>query len=272
MWENHRVIDQHIDHEIDRLADQCTDSVKSMLGSQAKRYFRGEISFDEANLATMRHSHIRPLLKELQQLLGMTDHPLPVPAESLSSKRSGRKSAGWTAAEDLRLLLAVARFGAKEWRWISAFVGAGRTPGQCNQRWSRTIDPAITHGPWEEEEDQKLLRAVRGIGDANWCQVAKMLTGRTDLQCRYRYLQLVKRTTLGTAIIPDQVPSSEETKHRWNSISMASFTKMDSLPVAPPAPILPYYLEASLTRREDSLDECLHRVPPLLFTRQLNPA
>jgi hypothetical protein len=32
--------------------------------------------------------------------------------------------------------------------------------------------------------------------------------------------------------------------------------------------MLPYYLESSLTPREDGAQECLHRVPPLLFCRK----
>jgi hypothetical protein len=267
MWANRAVIEQHIDREIDHLGDQC--SAKALLASQAKRYFRGEITFDEAHLEFASHPPAITLLKQLQQVLDMTNHPLPAFRESLSSNQSRRRPVGWTTAEDLRLLAAVARIGAKDWRWISAFVGAGRTPGQCNQRWSRTINPAISHGPWEDEEDQKLLTAVKTFGHANWCQIAKTLPGRTDLQCRYHYRQLTRRMQIAESV---DVPSPNSPEDRQDPKSMTAVTEMDALPPARPPPMLPYYLEASLTPRENPSNECLHRVPPLLFARNVNSA
>jgi hypothetical protein len=38
MWANHGVIGQHINREIDRLANQYSDSAKALLASQAKRF------------------------------------------------------------------------------------------------------------------------------------------------------------------------------------------------------------------------------------------
>jgi hypothetical protein len=178
--------------------------------------------------------------------------------------------------EDFRLLVAVGRFGAKDWRRISSFLGAGRRPSQCNQRWCRAIDPAISHRPWASEEDQKLLRAVEVLGTTSWCQIAKIVSGRTDLQCRYRYLQLVKRTAVPEkaevepVVEPTTVPPPpvEIARKRRNSISIAPFTDLDSLKPAPAVPMLPYYLESSLAPRNDPTHEYLHRVPPLLFLRK----
>jgi myb-related protein len=54
------------------------------------------------------------------------------------------------------------------------------------------LDPAITKGRWTAEEDSKLLAVIRKYGSRNWVQVAREMKNRTDVQCRHRYLQLVK--------------------------------------------------------------------------------
>jgi hypothetical protein len=266
MWSNPGVIDLFIDQEIARLVDQESDSVRMQLATCAKSIFRGQISIDGAYQVFQPYPAAAPLLKQIQQILEMSDVPLPDLGEG---KPPHRKSDPWTAAEDLRLLVAVARFGAKDWRWISSFLGAGRSPNQCNQRWCRALDPAISHRSWEDEEDQKLLRAVEVLGKTSWCQIAKIVSGRTDLQCRYRYLQIVKRTQV-PAVEPAKLPppAAENIRKRRNSISIAPFANLDVLRSVPPMPMLPYYLESSLEPRNDPTQPCLHRIPPLLFSRK----
>jgi hypothetical protein len=184
-----------------------------------------------------------------------------------------RKSYPWNDSEDLRLLVAVARFGAKDWRSIASFVGSGRTSSQCNQRWCRALDPAILHKPWTEADDRKLMRSVEVLGKASWCQIAKIMCGRTDLQCRYRYLQLAKTSeTEKTAEPPVPAPNLDDiSKKRRNSISIASFTsdaEIEKIVARPPSTIqLPHFLESSFRPREDQKPEYLHRLPPLLFPR-----
>lgn len=111
----------------------------------------------------------------------------------LTKSYTRKKAAIWTEEEDLRLLTAVSRFGNHDWRMISAFVGSGRTSSQCNQRWTRALNPSISHHPWTPQEDQKLFDLVSQMGECGWRKIASYLNGRTDLQCRHRYLQM-KRT------------------------------------------------------------------------------
>lgn len=108
----------------------------------------------------------------------------------LTKSYSRKKAAIWTEEEDMRLLTAVSRFGNHDWRMISAFVGSGRTSSQCNQRWTRALNPSISHHPWTPQEDQKLFDLVTQMGECGWRKIASYLNGRTDLQCRHRYLQM----------------------------------------------------------------------------------
>jgi hypothetical protein len=118
---------------------------------------------------------------------------------------------------------------------------------------------------------------VEVLGKSSWCQIAKIMSGRTDLQCRYRYLQLAKVTEVAEkAEEPPEPPQptmiDQIAKKRRNSISIASFSggdiDIDKIGRNAPAAIqLPYYLESSLRPRDDLHQQCLHRVPPLLFSR-----
>jgi hypothetical protein len=273
MWSNPVVLDQYVDQELSRLLDQAPESVLPPLSDCVKRLFRGQITLDDAFRAFQPFPVAIPLLLQVQQMLEMSDSPLPGLGEPAAPGKPRRKSYPWTLAEDLRLLVAVARFGAKDWRWISSFLGAGRSSSQCNQRWCRALDPAISHRPWEEGEDQKLLRAVEVLGKASWCQIAKIMSGRTDLQCRYRYLQLAKVSeTEKTAEPPAAPPNLDDiSKKRRNSISIASFTnsvEIEKIVARPPSTIqLPHFLESSFRPREDQNPQYLHRLPPLLFPR-----
>jgi hypothetical protein len=274
---NVSVIYDYIDHELDRLFGTFPADVRDRFSKCAKCFFRRRITFEDAQQVFFSNSAGDALIQKVQQIMDVSDLPLPPPADLSAFVPSGgrRKSYPWTDAEDMRLLVAVSRFGAKDWRSIAEFVGAGRNSSQCNQRWCRALDPAISHKPWSEGDDQKLLRAVEVLGKASWCQIAKIMTGRTDLQCRYRYLQLAKVTEVSEKVAEEPENKVREVeqiaKKRRNSISIASFTgeiDIEKLNRATPSSFqLPYYLESSLTPRNDSNPDYLHRVPPLLFRR-----
>jgi hypothetical protein len=98
------------------------------------------------------------------------------------------KSAGkWTPEEDTKLIEAVKKHGTG-WTKIAALVH-GRTNHQCRIRWTGTLDPAIGKivGKWTPEEDTKLAEAVKKHG-TDWVAVAAMVPGRTNDQCRARWV------------------------------------------------------------------------------------
>jgi hypothetical protein len=115
----------------------------------------------------------------------------------------------WTAKEDWILADCVARFGLGEWNRIAHHVGHGRTRAQCAQRWFRCIDPSITKGRWESEEDDQLLQIVQRLGGKNWVQIAREMKTRSDVQCRHRYLYLERQQRQEAAKIKIALPSIE---------------------------------------------------------------
>ena len=103
-----------------------------------------------------------------------------------------RKCHSWTHEEDIRLANAVNKYGTDNWTVIASQVGNGRTRAQCSQRWLRGLNPTISKVSWTQDEDQILIDTVRKLGAKSWAKIAAVLGNRCDVQCRYRYKQLVK--------------------------------------------------------------------------------
>eukprot|EP00762_Andalucia_godoyi_P006053 ANDGO_00331.mRNA.1 Myb-like protein M len=118
------------------------------------------------------------------------------PVESSSSnKRVKRKaSVKWTSDEDERLRAAVAVYGGKEWSQIAAFV-ATKDKVACYQHWFRVLHPQISKAKFTDSDYCALAWRVKVYGTSAWCKIAEGMPGRTDTQCRARWLDIVKGTT-----------------------------------------------------------------------------
>ncbi len=91
---------------------------------------------------------------------------------------------------------------------VAMTVSEDVTAHQCQKRFCDTLDPSIKHGPWLEEEDARILRAVAafsspGSGSSgqtiSWQDVALFVPGRTNNQCREHYQAKFK--TKGTTAV-----------------------------------------------------------------------
>jgi hypothetical protein len=93
----------------------------------------------------------------------------------------------WTREEDAKLMDAVTKFG---YNWIRiATLIPGRTNINCRQRWTKNLNPTKEHptGKWTAVDDARLIVAVQELGNA-WFLVAERVPGRTDTQCRSRWV------------------------------------------------------------------------------------
>lgn len=97
-----------------------------------------------------------------------------------------RKIHLWTPDSDERLLKAVATFGHDNWSVVACQVSEDATPSQCQNRYQRTLDPALKHKAWSDEEDSRLRLAVQAHG-TSWVNVASAIPGRHNDQCRDRW-------------------------------------------------------------------------------------
>jgi transposase-like protein len=107
------------------------------------------------------------------------------PATSLPSAAAYRRD--WSLEEDAQLTKAVKKHG-KDWVAVAKRV-PGRTNSQCRSRWVRNLDPGAgkTTGRWKPEEDAKLIEGMKKHAE-NWVAVATVVPGRTDMQCRSRWV------------------------------------------------------------------------------------
>ena len=65
-------------------------------------------------------------------------------------------------------------------------VSPDATAQQCQNRYQRSLDPALKRGPWSPAEGAKLRLAVSAYGNS-WVDVASMMEGRSNEQCRDRW-------------------------------------------------------------------------------------
>lgn len=105
----------------------------------------------------------------------------------------------WTPEEDIVLKSAVKKRGTK-WVEVAALV-PDRNHHQCRKRWyghgHLGLDAsAKSCGLWTAAEDARLTAAVKKHGEKKWSVVAPLVRGRTNEQCRRRWLDVMDLNTL----------------------------------------------------------------------------
>ncbi|NXY08789.1 SNPC4 protein, partial [Pteruthius melanotis] len=97
----------------------------------------------------------------------------------------------WTRDEDRMLLELVQemRVGSHIPYKKIAYYMEGRDSAQLIYRWMKSVDPSLKKGPWTAEEDAMLMAAVKKYGAKDWYKIRTEVPGRSDAQCRERYLK-----------------------------------------------------------------------------------
>jgi hypothetical protein len=103
----------------------------------------------------------------------------------VNSLNISRKMGKWTPEEDAKLTSAVTKYG-KDWFAAAALV-SGRNNKDCRSRWVNNLNISRKMGKWTPEEDAKMTDAVTKYGK-DWPRVATLVPGRTNLQCRERWM------------------------------------------------------------------------------------
>ncbi|KAH0576421.1 Myb-like DNA-binding domain-containing protein [Spironucleus salmonicida] len=127
-----------------------------------------------------------------------------------SRKQGRRVSVPWSFEEDEYLTELVEKIGVKNWRKIQEVIygvfKTYRSTEQISQHWYRVVNPQIIKGKWSQDEDQKLINAVRLCSPKQWKHIANQLSGRSDIQVRYRLerlkKQLLKHNILDQEFLP----------------------------------------------------------------------
>ncbi|KAJ3311014.1 Myblike DNAbinding domain-containing protein [Boothiomyces sp. JEL0838] len=91
----------------------------------------------------------------------------------------------------------------------------GRSGQQCMARYNETLDPSVKKGKWSAEEDELLQNGFQQYGKS-WVKLSSLIPGRTQRQCRTRWIQLskddklIKTKVVETEIIPGSPSSFDE--------------------------------------------------------------
>jgi hypothetical protein len=189
------------------LARECPNidtSTTATIHSWIELFLDGALPYSDFRSRVLEQCGTANLADTLQDILTVSPEPLPEPRRKgiCQSDLTGarNKTRPWSAQEDTRLLAAIRRFGltgGPVWSTIAEFVGNGRSRSQCSQRWIRVLDPRISKAPWTAHEEQLLLDQVARHGEKAWMKVACELGSRSDVQCRYRYMQIQKEMLNG---------------------------------------------------------------------------
>ncbi|KLO12857.1 hypothetical protein SCHPADRAFT_997861 [Schizopora paradoxa] len=128
---------------------------------------------------------------EISQKLGTGRSPIDCMCHGAE-----RKVHTWNSESDKRLLDCIRTYGENNWTLVAMSVSEHATVHQCQKRYYETLDPNLKRGPWDDEEDEKLLRAVAAFSTTaegssaptiSWPDVALFVPGRTNNQCREHY-------------------------------------------------------------------------------------
>ncbi|XP_063631841.1 myb-related protein B-like isoform X5 [Cydia splendana] len=102
-----------------------------------------------------------------------------------SGPRKNINRGRWTKEEDKRLKMYVKMYN-ENWELIASQF-SDRSDVQCQQRWTKVVNPELVKGPWTKEEDEKVVELVQKYGPKKWTVIARHLKGRIGKQCRERW-------------------------------------------------------------------------------------
>jgi len=96
----------------------------------------------------------------------------------------------WLEKEDAMILRCIEE-GMTKWTDIAERI-PGRVGKQCRERWANHLDPTLKKGNWTLAEDRLLVAAQMLMGN-RWCEIAKILPGRSENGIKNRWNSTMRK-------------------------------------------------------------------------------
>ncbi|OHT04004.1 hypothetical protein TRFO_28606 [Tritrichomonas foetus] len=211
-------IHQSFDNYIKTInSKKSMNSIKNLENSFEKVNETGDENTLREELVSILQRAIQTIepLEKIDVVLSVPETPPPINrseyfSESIHSLR--KKTRPWSSPEDIRLLAGINKFGLDNWISVSKFVGNGRSRAQCAQRWVRGLDPRISKDQWSQEEEEKMLELIKTSSNKGWTTIAAGMGNRSDVQCRYHFLQMQREGKL-VGEYANLIPVHQEKQH-----------------------------------------------------------
>ncbi|KAJ8518367.1 hypothetical protein ONZ45_g4556 [Pleurotus djamor] len=128
----------------------------------------------------------------------------------------------WDSEADAALCKAVAMYGIDNWNLVARHVSPQVTAAQCQIRFTKSLDTRVRKGGWSDEEDDRLRLAVEVYGNV-WLDVASVMHGRINEQCRDRWVSKLDPALNKTAWTEEEdaalMEAYNELGKKWSDIS-----------------------------------------------------
>ncbi|KAJ3509268.1 hypothetical protein NLJ89_g5311 [Agrocybe chaxingu] len=163
--------------------------------------------------------------------------PHPMKAKDLEVLADAvRREKGRLQAYQQRSEAALEFFLTKTLIPVARKVSENATAGQCQARWYKSLDPGLQRGSWTEEEDNRLRKAVAGFG-TSWVQVAAAIPGRTNDQCRERWVEQLNPSASKLVWTEEEdkvlIESVKQLGHQWKAVCLKCRMRYDKLQRSP---------------------------------------
>ncbi|CAB5381325.1 unnamed protein product [Rhizophagus irregularis] len=91
------------------------------------------------------------------------------------------------------------------------------------------MNPAIRRGRWKSEEDEALKNAVNMYGVGNWVKIQKFVLGRTDVQCRERWMNVLSPSVKKDPWTEEEDKELKRFRFRWWLLGLSGLRRCCSL-------------------------------------------